>query len=112
MDIKEEQIAEDRIYSSRKFVLVIFGILILLTGGIIAVHSPTFAGIYPTFVGGVLGIVGAYITGNVANDFLNNKVKATVQVENIKTNGTSITKETSTIEGPQPSVADLHQDGE
>jgi hypothetical protein len=75
----KEKLAEDRIYSSRKFVLALICIVVIFLGGLVSIHSVAFAGIYPTFIGGILGIAAAYITGNVANDFLNNKVKASIE---------------------------------
>jgi hypothetical protein len=52
-------------FKSRKLWLTIFGVETLMVGWFAAGHWKTLAPSYPTFVGGVLGLIGLYFTGNV-----------------------------------------------
>lgn len=108
-----EQETQDRVYSSRKFVVTILCVVLIALGGLICVKLPAFAGIYPSYIGGILGMAGIYLTGNVANDFLNNKTKASIQIEHIKTTGTTIeANKESTVPSLELSEVDKSQDGE
>lgn len=110
--MENEVVATERVYSSRKFVLAIICIVVIFLGGLLAVKFPAFAALYPAFIGGVLGVAGLYITGNVTNDFLNNKTKANIEVEHIKVTGTTIKEAASSSQAPQLSQTDLNQIGE
>jgi hypothetical protein len=54
-------------YASRKFVLtcVALGLLVAATVG--AALSPVLAGLLPTLIGGIIGIISVYMTGNIIN---------------------------------------------
>lgn len=58
---------EEYSFSSRKFIitLVALGLLVGVTIG--AVFSPVIAGLIPTLIGGIIGIISVYMTGNVIN---------------------------------------------
>jgi hypothetical protein len=104
--------AKDRVYSSRKFIITIFCMILICAGGLLAMHVPSFAPMYATYIGGILGALGLFITGNVSNDFLNNKTKANVEVEHIKATGVTIEAAKQTANSPDLSEADLNQSGE
>jgi hypothetical protein len=119
--VADQIISEDRVYSSRKFVMALICIALIALGGLVCVKLVAFGAIYPTYIGGILGIAGLYIAGNVTNDFLNNKVQANVQIEQTKAIGVPIptppvtvstTTATNITNVPELSEADTHQDGE
>lgn len=79
------ELKKDGGYKSRKFVITVLAFVFILVGAIIASLWPAFVAQYPTFVGGILGAAAVYLGGNVTNDYLNTKVKATVEVAKSKT---------------------------
>jgi hypothetical protein len=65
---------------SRKFILTIIALVLLVGMGVLPVFLPAAAGSYPTFIGGLIGILGLYFSGNVANKFVVGK--STVEFHN------------------------------
>ena len=56
--------------TSRKFSLTIFGALLATFMGILCSQMPTIAGIYPTFIGGLIGVLGLYFGSNVGQKWV------------------------------------------
>lgn len=50
---------------SRKLWFSVFSVVMLYQGMVIAIANPAFFTIYSTFVGGVVGIAGLFLAGNV-----------------------------------------------
>jgi len=50
---------------SRKLWFSVFAIGMLYQGLVVAISNPAFFAIYSTFVGGVVGIAGLFLAGNV-----------------------------------------------
>lgn len=50
---------------SRKLWFSVFAVVMLYQGMVIAIANPAFFTIYSTFVGGVVGIAGLFLAGNV-----------------------------------------------
>ncbi len=90
---------EDGGWLSRKFLLIIFAMLLITGGGLLSMYSPVFLELYATFIGGILGAVGLYFTSNVSHKFLAGKVNASVKMEAMK------------YAAPEPSNADLNHEG-
>jgi len=40
---------------------------------------PVIVGLYPTFVGGIIGVLSLYLAGNVANKYVVNKTTSTLK---------------------------------
>ncbi|NDC25724.1 MAG: hypothetical protein EBZ49_16560 [Proteobacteria bacterium] len=57
-------------YKSRKLWLAFFAIGAVFAGALCSAKWQAFGAVYDTLVGGVVGIVAAYFTGNVANKFV------------------------------------------
>lgn len=64
---------DDGGFLSRKLVITILAMLLITTGAFVSAWWPIFAASYGTFVGGILGCLGIYLTGNVTNKFLTDK---------------------------------------
>ena len=60
-------------FKSRKFIFSIFSIVTIFAGAIIAAKIEGMSPLYATMVGGVIGVVAAYLTGNVAERFTEKK---------------------------------------
>lgn len=60
----------DGSFGSRKFIMAIFSIILLTTLALTGIIYPAVAAILPTFVGGLLGILSLYFTGNVVNKYV------------------------------------------
>jgi uncharacterized membrane protein YeaQ/YmgE (transglycosylase-associated protein family) len=60
------EIIRDGGVKSRKLWFSIFSIVIIFVGGVLAGHWAGIQSVYGTMVTGILGVVGAYLTGNVA----------------------------------------------
>lgn len=61
----------DKPFRSRKFFLTVFCILLLTVVCILGIWFPMLPAILPTFVGGILGILSLYFTGNVLQKHIN-----------------------------------------
>lgn len=64
------EIIRDGGIKSRKLWFSIFAIAVIFVGAILAAHWAAMISVYSTMVGGVLGVVGAYLTGNVAQKWI------------------------------------------
>lgn len=71
--MRVEEIKEKGI-KSRKFILTILGLSLLVFMALIVAKVPVVAPLYSTFVGGVLGALGLYMTGNVVNKYAMGKI--------------------------------------
>jgi hypothetical protein len=60
-------------YLSRKFMLACFCIMLITAVSTLSIWFPGIAPILPTFVGGLLGILSLYFTGNVMNKYVVSK---------------------------------------
>jgi hypothetical protein len=58
---------QDGSFASRKFLLTIFSIILLTIVSLAGIIYPAVAAILPTFIGGLLGILSLYFTGNLVN---------------------------------------------
>lgn len=74
--------AADGAYRSRKFVLTLIGLLIITGVSVVGIWYPTVTAVLPTFVGGILGVLSLYFTGNVMNKFVIGKTAAALQKKN------------------------------
>ena len=77
---------EDGGMVSRKFLLTVLSLLILTGIAILAANYSAVATIFPTFVGGLLGVLSVYFTGNVVTKHVVGK------------NGLSLTPENKIVE--------------
>lgn len=64
---------KDGSFASRKFMLTIFAIILLTIIALAGIIYPAVVAILPTFVGGLLGILSLYFTGNVVNKYVTGK---------------------------------------
>ena len=60
-------------YKSRKFNLTVLGLILVTAVALSALKWPAIVAVFPTFVGGILGILSLYFTGNVINRYVVNK---------------------------------------
>lgn len=69
----------DGSYASRKFVLTIIGLVLVTILAIGGLWYPMVAGIFPTFIGGILGVLSLYFTGNVMSKMVQGKTAVQLQ---------------------------------
>jgi hypothetical protein len=67
------EIIRDGGWKSRKLWFSVFAVLILLAGWVLAGHFHSLQALYDTFVGGVVGVSGLYLTGSVATKWVGTK---------------------------------------
>lgn len=77
---EHEVVDTDSSYGSKKFLIVILGLGLILAGGILAAKMLGFATSYQTYTGSVIALIALYVTGNVSEKFLAGKVNASVKV--------------------------------
>jgi divalent metal cation (Fe/Co/Zn/Cd) transporter len=70
------EIIRDNGYKSRKLWFSAFAIVAIFGGWIGAGLMPSLVPMFATFVGGVLGVAGLFLTGNVATKLVGTKVPA------------------------------------
>lgn len=63
-------------YKSRKFILAIVALVVITGVSVAAIWFSAVAGILPTFVGGILGVLSVYYGGNVGSKLVVGKVQA------------------------------------
>ncbi len=83
-DNEHEVVNTDTSFASRKFIMVIIGLGVVFAGAILAAKMLGFAPSYETMVGGVIGLVALYVTGNVSEKFFGGKINAFVKTEALK----------------------------
>lgn len=59
--------------NSRKFLLTIFCVIILIGMALGSALIESLQIVFPTFVGGILGILSLYFTGNVMHRYVSNR---------------------------------------
>lgn len=69
----EQSLLDGKGVKSRKFILTILSLAILIGMTILAAGNAAMAPLFPTFVGGLLGILGLYFGGNVAHRYATGK---------------------------------------
>jgi hypothetical protein len=75
--------------ASRKFILTVSTILLITAVSILAVWFPAIPAVLPTFIGGILGVLSLYMTGNIMNKYVVGKqLTETKGPETIKKEGT------------------------
>lgn len=76
-------------YRSRKFVLALIALVVITGVSVAAIWFAAVAGILPTFVGGILGVLSVYYGGNVANKFVVGKTQVEFKkaTETVKDDG-------------------------
>lgn len=62
-------------YRSRKFVLALVAIILITGVSVASIWLASVAGILPTFIGGILGVLSVYYGGNIANKFVVGKTQ-------------------------------------
>jgi hypothetical protein len=60
-------------YKSRKFVLVIWGTLLIMVCGVLAAKWTAFAANLPSLLGALMGMLGLYFGANLTDVHLQNK---------------------------------------
>lgn len=99
-------------YGSRKFLLALVALLLVVGLGVLAAWSPGINAALPTVVGGVLGVLAAYYTGNVANKAVAaralaaNEAGKTVATKILKVGEVSKTEVTETTQKADPEGED------
>ena len=58
------------LYTSRKFLLTLLGLILMVCIAIAGMFSPAIPAVMPTFTGGVLGVLSLYFAGNVTNKYV------------------------------------------
>ena len=71
----------DGSYTSRKFFLTLLSLIILIIITLLCVKYEPLVGLLPTFIGGLLGILSIYFTGNVATKYVHGKISRSIQHE-------------------------------
>jgi len=93
-------------YRSRKFFLTILSVLVLVLFSLMSIWFTAVAAILPSFIGGLLGILSLYFTGNVANKYVLGKVinnSNQIQATNAVNKTTSVPE---VVTKPENAVAD------
>ena len=54
-------------FGSRKFVITFVALALLVGAALLAGFIPSFISVFPTLVGGIIGVVSVYMTGNIVN---------------------------------------------
>lgn len=80
MDNEHEVVNTDTSFASRKFIMVIIGLVTIFAGAILAAKMLGFAPSYETMVGGVIGLVALYVSGNVGEKFFGGKINSAVKI--------------------------------
>jgi hypothetical protein len=67
--------------NGRKYSLALLGIFVLTFMSVLALYSGVVASILPTFIGGLLGLLGLYFSGNIANKHVTGRNERQGQVQ-------------------------------
>jgi hypothetical protein len=73
-----EKILHDGGFLSRKLLFSLFSVIVIFAGWLIAGHFPSLQGLFQTYVGGVVGVAGLYLTGSVATNWTATKAISAV----------------------------------
>ena len=65
----------DGSYRSRKFFLTLLSFIIIIIMTLLCLKYEPLIGVLPTFIGGILGVLSVYFTGNVAAKFVLKKTE-------------------------------------
>ena len=60
---------KDSGFLSRKFILTLICMILVMVSGVVAAYLTALGPLYTTLIGGLLGALGLYLTGNVAQTF-------------------------------------------
>lgn len=60
-------------FASRKLWFSVFAIAVITAGALYGSHHAAFSPLYDTMVGGVIGVVAAFLTGNVVGKWVTGK---------------------------------------
>jgi 1,4-dihydroxy-2-naphthoate octaprenyltransferase len=74
-------------HSSRKFLLCLFSLILISIITVLGVFYPAIQTTLPAFIGGVIGILSVYYTGNVATKFVIDKQVLEVEASKKKEEG-------------------------
>jgi hypothetical protein len=74
--LADTNILSDGGFSSRKMWMAYVGMLFIAVGGVLAAYKPVFGPLYDTYVGGILGALGLFMTGNIAGKYVLAKAAA------------------------------------
>lgn len=55
---------------SRKYKLTLYGLGLITGFSLLTLNYPALVGLFPTFIGGIIGTLGLYFTGNVSQKIL------------------------------------------
>jgi len=69
-------------YKSRKFTLTLLGVILITLLAAAGIWYPTVPAVYPTFIGGILGVLSLYFTGNVMNKYVVGKTAIQLKQDN------------------------------
>jgi hypothetical protein len=91
------EIIRDGGVKSRKLWFSVFAITTLFIGALLAGKFPPFAALYGDLVGGIVGIAGLYLTGNIAQKWVGTKAPMETKAEPAKPG-----KKTQPLEAEDP----------
>lgn len=93
-------------FKSRKFLLALLA-LVLVTGvSIGGIWSTALAGVMPSFISGILGVLALYFAGNVSNSYVATKVLGLVDNVPKSSSSSSTTTTTSTANKTEGNVVE------
>jgi len=72
-------------YKSRKFLLALLALLIITGVSLGGIWSVTLAGVMPSFISGILGVLSLYYAGNIAKSYVASKVLGLANTTESKT---------------------------
>lgn len=85
---EHEVVPTDASFASRKFIMVLIGLGVAFGGAILAAKMQGFAPSYETLIGGVIGLVALYVSGNVSEKFFGGKINSIVKIAALSANKT------------------------
>lgn len=71
--MEDQQFKQENVYRSRKFLLTISTLILITAMAVFGMYVPSIQGVFPTYIGGILGILSLYFTGNVMTKWVVNK---------------------------------------
>jgi xanthine/uracil permease len=61
-------------WKSRKLGFSVICVVVLASVAVVAAIFPAIAGVYPALVGGITGVAGLYLAGNIAEQHVESKL--------------------------------------